>query len=346
MEDAPIRSDTTHLSPIQPAVEKRVEELLAQLTLEEKISLLHGDTKFTVAGVKRLGIPPLTMSDGPHGVREEVSTDCWKPAGRNDDYATWLPALLALSATWDPAMAESHGGVIGREAIVRGKHVMLGPGVNIHRTPLNGRNFEYLGEDPYLAARMAVGFIRGQQAEGVASCVKHLAVNNQEFQRMTIDVRVDERTLREIYLPAFKAAVQEAGVLTIMGAYNQFRGRHCCHNDELLNNILKREWGFTGLVISDWNGVHNTLEAALGGMDLEMGTEKPFEDYYLAKPLLSAVKKGEVPVAVIDDKVRRHLRVMCQLGLLDQDHKSVGEMNTPEHQAAARGGRGDCAAEK
>ena len=330
-EDFPIYQDAS-----QP-IERRIDDLIRRMTLEEKISLLHGNTKFTVAGVPRLGIPELCMSDGPHGVREDVSPDSWKPAGHTDDYATWLPSLLGLAATWDPAMAESHGRVIGQEAVRRGKNVMLGPGVNIQRTPLGGRNFEYFGEDPFLSGRMAVGFIHGEQSQGIAACVKHFAANNQEFDRMSVDVEMDERTLREIYLPAFKAAIEDGHVLTLMGAYNKFRGDHCCENDYLLNKILKGEWGFQGLVMSDWAGVHDTLGAALGGMDMEMGTEKPSDQYYMAQPLLEAVRSGEVPVSVIDDKVRRHLRVMIALHMLDpQTRRPVGAQNTPDHQQAAR----------
>jgi beta-glucosidase len=225
-------------------IEKRVEDLLSRLTLEEKIALVHPDSKFTTAAIPRLGIPKRWLSDGPHGVRQEVGPDTWKPAGRTDDFATAMPCGIALAATWNPELAQAGGEVIGEEALARGKHIMLGPGVNIMRTPLCGRNFEYFGEDPFLASRIAVGYIRGQQSQGVASCVKHLAANNQELERMTINVEMDERTLREIYLPAFKAAVEEAGVWTVMGAYNRFRGQFCCHNDYLLNNILKGEWNF------------------------------------------------------------------------------------------------------
>ncbi len=312
------------------ADEKSADDLLARLTLEEKIALLHGDAKFSTAGVPRLGIPKLWMSDGPHGVREEISADSWKPAGWTNDFATAMPAGIALAATWNPDLAFAEGAAIGDEAAARGKHIMLGPGVNIMRTPLCGRNFEYFGEDPFLAARIAVGYIRGEQSNGVVSCVKHFAANNQEFQRETINVEMDERTLREIYLPAFEAAVREGGALAVMAAYNKFRGHYCTENDYLLNQILKREWGFPGIVISDWNATHSTREAALAGLDLEMGTDlKKYGDYFFAQPLLEAVRAGEVPMSVVDDKVRRILRVR------DRPHPT-GAMNTPQHQAVAR----------
>jgi beta-glucosidase len=323
-----------YLDASQPQ-EARVEDLLRRLRLEEKIALLHGDSKFTTAAIPRLGIPRRWLSDGPHGVREDIEPDTWKPAGRTDDFATCMPAQIALAATWDPALAQSEGEAIGQEALARGKQIMLGPGVNIERTPLGGRSFEYLGEDPFLAGRMAAGYIRGVQSQGVASCVKHFAANNQELDRMTMNVEMDERTLREIYLPAFRAAVQEAGVLAVMGAYNQFRGQHCCENDYLLNKILKGEWGFQGLVVSDWGGTHDTHEAACNGLDLEMGTEdRSYDDYYLANPFLAGLRSGQYPLSLLDDKVRRNLRVMFATHLFD-DH-APGSLNTAAHQATAR----------
>ena len=328
-QEQPIYLDTR-----QPR-QARVEDLLHRLTLEEKVSLLHGDSKFSTAAIPRLGIPRRWLSDGPHGVREEIGPDSWNPAGRTDDFATCMPAQIALASTWDPALARTEGEAIGQEALARGKQVMLGPGVNIQRTPLCGRNFEYLGEDPFLAGQMAAGYIRGVQSQGVASCVKHFAANNQEWERGSINVEMDERTLREIYLPAFRTAVQEAGVLAVMGAYNQFRGQHCCENDLLLNKILKSEWGFQGLVVSDWGGTHDTREAARNGLDLEMGTEKgSYDDYYLAAPYLAGIHSGEYPMPLLDDKVRRNLRVMFATSLFDT--RKPGSINTAAHQATAR----------
>jgi len=323
-----------YLEASQP-LEARVEDLLARLTLDEKISLIHADSKFTTAAIPRLRLPRRWLSDGPHGVREDVGPDSWTPAGRTDDFSTAMPAGICLAATWNPELGFSEGEAIGQEARWRGKDIMLGPGVNIQRTPLCGRNFEYCGEDPFLASRMAVGYIRGEQSQDVASCVKHFALNNQEFQRGSINVEVDERALREIYLPAFRAAVQEAGVWSVMGAYNQFRGRHCCENDYLLNHILKGEWNFRGLVVSDWGGAHNTTECALNGLDLEMGTAAGYDHFYLAQPYLKRIQSGDLPAAGLDDKVRRNLRVMFATHVLDPDRKP-GSFNSPAHQSVAR----------
>jgi beta-glucosidase len=329
-----LRAETPAYLDRSQSLETRVEDLLGRLTLEEKIKLCHADSKFTSAAIPRLGIPRRWLSDGPHGVREDVGPDTWDVAGRTDDFATALPAAICLAATWNPELAQEAGQVIGQEARKRGKDIMLGPGVNIMRTPLCGRNFEYYGEDPFLAGRMAVGYIKGVQSQGVASCVKHFAANNQETDRGTINVEMDERTLREIYLPAFKAAVQEAKVWTVMGAYNKFRGTHCCESDYLLNQVLKKEWGFQGLVVSDWAGVHDTRGAVLGGLDLEMGTDKAYDDFYLAKAFREGVKNGTYPQAVLDDKVRRNLRVMIGTGVFDP--RFEGSLNTKAHQDTAR----------
>jgi len=315
-------------------VDVRVDDLLSRLTPDEKILLVHADSKFTTAAIPRLGIPQRWLSDGPHGVREDIGPHDWRPAGRTDDFSTSMPVGIALAATWNLDLAREYGSVVGQEARARGKAIMLGPAVNIMRTPLCGRNFEYFGEDPFLAARMVVPWIRGIQAEDTAACVKHYALNNQEWERGTIDVEVDERTLREIYLPAFEAAVKEAGVLTVMGAYNRFRGQHACHNDYLINQVLKGEWGFRGLVMSDWSGTHDTRQAALYGLDLEMGTNKPYDQFYLATPFRELLEKGEVPMSVLDDKVRRNLRVMFETKAFDG--RPPGSINTAAHQQAAR----------
>ena len=314
------------------ALDARVEALLGKMTVEEKVGLCHADSKFTTAGVPRLGLSRLWLSDGPHGVREDIGPDTWNSAGRTDDFATYMPVNLCLAASWNPELARAYGATIGQEARARGKHIMLGPGVNILRTPLNGRNFEYFGEDPLLAARMAVGYIGGTQGEGVASCVKHFAGNDQEFERGSIDVRMDDRTLHEIYLEPFRAAVQEGGVMTVMAAYNKFRGTYCSENELLQNTILKRDWGFKGLVMRDWSGVHSTGGAVRHGLDLEMGTERPYREFYLADPFLKGIKDGTYPMGLLDDKARRNLRVI----LATRHPERGGSLNTPAHQATAR----------
>ena len=316
--------------------DRQIETLLSQLTLSEKVRLCHAVGKFSAGGVRRLGIPPLTMSDGPHGVREEIAADSWDAAGRLDDFATYLPTGTALAATWNVECARKFGSVLGAEARERGKDVILGPGVNLARTPLCGRNFEYYGEDPYLAGKMAAAVIRAVQSQGTAACVKHFALNSQELRRNEVDARCDERTLRELYLAAFEMAVKEGGVMAVMGAYNLFRGQHCCHSETLLNSILKREWGFDGVTISDWAGVHDTLEAARGGMDLEMGTDAPYSQYHFGDPLKKAVERGIIEPAILDDKVRRILRLMFRLGILGDTPRPAGSRNTPEHQTAAK----------
>ena len=320
-------------------VEARVEDLLTRLTLEEKVALVHADSHFSVAGVPRLGVSELRMDDGPMGVREEGAS--WQ--AHLDDFSTAMPATLGLAATWNPDLAVAYGAVIGQEGRQRGKHIMLGPSLNIQRTPLCGRNFEYLGEDPFLTSRIAVNYIKGEQAQGVSSCAKHFVANNQEYQRNSINVEMDERALRELYLPSFRAAVQESGVLTVMGAYNQFRGQHCCENDLLLNKILKGEWGFKGFVVSDWGGVHHTDLAVTNGLDIEMGSPQAFDEYYLANPYLAGLKSGKYPVSVLDDKVRRNLYVMFKLNLIRDPSVPVvtnvepqGPLSTRAHQETAR----------
>lgn len=317
-----------------PTIEERVSALLAQMTLEEKVTLCHAGSKFAVAAIPRLGIPEFSMSDGPHGVRREINRDNWDFVDTEEDYATYLPPAASLAATWNPSLARLFGEVLGAEARARGKDVILGPGINIVRMPTCGRNFEYYGEDPHQIAALVGPQIQGIQSQDVAACVKHYAANSQELNRHGVDVRMDERTLREIYLPGFKAAV-EAGVLTVMGAYNLFRGQHCCQNACLLNGILKGEWGFDGAVISDWAGVHDMRAAAENGMDIEMGTPRPFNEFFLAEPFLEALRRGDLPEALVDDKVRRVLRVMFRIGMFDPATRKPGARLTPEHRQAA-----------
>lgn len=331
-----------YLDDSQP-IEARVKDALSRMTLEEKVAMCHAQSKFSSPGCPRLGIPELWMSDGPHGVRAEINWNDWGYAQWTNDSITAFPALTCLAATWNPEMAARYGKAIGEEARYREKDVLLGPGVNIYRTPLNGRNFEYMGEDPYLAAEMCVPYIQEVQKNGVAACIKHYALNNQEEWRGHIDVNLSDRALYEIYLPAFKAGIERGGSWTIMGAYNKLRGTHCCHNDLLLNKILKQDWKFDGCVITDWGGAHDTREAALGGLDIEMGSytngltsESAFtyDDYYLARPYLKMLQSGEVPLSTIDDKASRILRLIFRTAMNRQ--KPYGAICTDEHYAAAR----------
>ncbi len=314
------RERPLYQNPSAP-VDERVADLVGRMTLEEKISLLGGDrTGFATVPIERLGIPAMTMTDGPVGVRWEKSTA--------------FPAGVAMAASWDPDLVSRIGAAIGREAKAHGRDVLLGPCLNIHRVPQGGRNFESFGEDPYLASRMAVAYVRGVQGEGVIATPKHFAVNNQETERMSVDVRVDERALNEIYLPAFKAAVQEGGAWAVMAAYNKLNGFWCSENPRLLADILKRDWAFKGLLMSDWGAVHSAVATSNAGCDLEM----PRAEYMNAQQLLPAVKRGDVEAAIIDDKVRRLLRAMIVVGVLDRNGRPApgGALDTPAHRALAR----------
>lgn len=336
------RAIPVYLDDTKP-MHERVEDALARMTLEEKVAMCHAQSKFSSKGVPRLGIPDNWMTDGPHGIRPEVLWDEWSQAGWTNDSCIAFPALTCLAATWNPDMSLLYGKSIGEEARYRNKNVLLGPGVNIYRTPLNGRNFEYMGEDPFLAARMVVPYVKGVQQNGVAACVKHFALNNQETDRHGVNVVVDDRALYEIYLPAFKAAVQEGDAWAIMGSYNKYKGQHNCHNQYLLNDILRGEWGFKGVVIADWGGVHNTREAIFNGLDMEFGTwtdgltwgkSNAYDNYYLAKPYLALIKSGEVGTKELDDKVRRILR-LAFLTNMDRQ-RPFGSFGTHEHAMAGR----------
>jgi beta-glucosidase len=331
-----------YLDRTQP-IEKRIDAALAEMTLEEKVALCHAQSKFSTPGVPRLGIPGLMMSDGPHGVRAEINWNDWGYAGWTSDSVTVFPALTALAATWNPCLSGAYGKSVGEEARYRNKNILLGPGVNIYRTPLNGRNFEYMGEDPYLSGEMVVPYIQNLQKNGVAACVKHYALNDQEHWRGHIDVEVSDRALYEIYLPAFKRAVVDGGAWSIMGSYNKYRGQHACHNERLLNKILKGEWNFDGCVITDWGGAHDTREAALNGLDIEMGSftngltsesEYTYDHYYLANPYLQMLKSGEVPMSTIDDKARRILRLIFRTSM--NETGSFGRMGNQEHYDVCR----------
>lgn len=330
-------------------LEERIDDALARMTLDEKIAVIHAQSKFSSRGVPRLGFPDFWTSDGPHGVRPNVLWDEWQQSGQTNDSCVAFPALTCLAATWNRSLAQAYGKCLGEEAIYRGKDMILGPGVNIYRTPLNGRNFEYLGEDPFLAAQMAVPYIVGLQQTGVAACVKHFALNNQEYKRSYTNVKISDRALHEIYLPAFHAAVTRAHVWGIMGAYNLYKNQHCCENEYLLNNILKRDWNFDGVVLSDWGGTHNTDAAVRNGLDMEFGTgtdglavskKNAYNYYYMANPFKKGIMEGKYPVALLDEKVRRVLRLFYRTTM--NKHRAQGFLCSEEHYATARqiGGEG------
>ena len=332
----------TYLNPNAP-VEERVEDALSRMTLEEKVGMTTAQSKFSSRGVPRLGIPEVWHTDGPHGIRPEVLWDEWDQAGWTNDSCTAFPALINLAATWDKEMSLLYGRSLGEEARYRKKDILLGPGINICRTPLNGRNFEYMGEDPYLAGQMVVPYVKGVQENGVAACVKHYAVNNQEFQRTQSNSVVDDRTLYEIYLPAFKAAVQEGNAWAIMGSYNLYNGQFNCHNEKLLVDILKGEWGFDGVVISDWGGCRDDEEAVLNGLDIEMGTwtnglrgaaSNSYRNYHMADPYLKGLREGKYTTKELDDKVRRILRTIFRTSM--RPEPNYGRFVCPEHYQAAR----------
>lgn len=324
-------------------VDERIEDALSRMTLEEKIAMCHAQSKFSTPGCPRLGIPEIWMSDGPHGVRMEFVWDDWQHAHWTNDSCTAYPALTCLAATFNPELSYRYGKALGEEARFRRKDIILGPGVNIYRTPLSGRNFEYMGEDPYLSSVMVVPYIRGVQENGVAACVKHFVLNNQEKWRDAIDVVVSERALNEIYLPAFKAAVTEGGVWAVMGSYNKYKGEYCSHNDTLINEILKKEWAFDGVMLTDWGSAHNTNEAALNGLDLEMGTwtngltwgiSSAYDKYFLAKPFLEKIKSGKLSESLLDEKIRRILRLCFRTNMNRQ--RPFGRKLTEEHTDIAR----------
>lgn len=308
-----------------------IEKLISQLTLEEKIGMLHGNSMFTLGGVQRLGIPELKMADGPLGVREEINRDNWGPAGLTNDFATYYPAGGALAATWNAEMGYTFGNSLGQEMRARDKDMLLSPAINIVRTPLGGRTYEYMSEDPFLNKKIAVPLIVGLQDNDVMACVKHFAANNQETNRDFVDVQIDERALREIYLPAFEASVKEAKAYSIMGAYNKFRGEYLCENDYMLNKILRDEWNFKGVVVSDWAAVHSTVKSLESGLDIEMGTPKKFNEFFLADKLLAAAKNGEISEKEIDKHVRRILHTLYQVKAMGGKKRAGGTIATEAH---------------
>ena len=332
----------TYLDPNAP-LEDRVKDALSRMTTHEKIQILHAQSKFTSAGVPRLGIRQLNMDDGPHGVREELEWNTWNPAKWTNDYIVAFPSLTCLASTWNRDLSTAYGDAVSDEFAFRGKDIMLGPGVNIQRTPLNGRAFEYMGEDPYLAGEMVVPYIKAAQANGIACCLKHFVLNDQETDRFGVNVNVSDRAMREIYLRPFQKAVDEAHVYTIMGSYNKWKGVHCCHNAELLNGILKKEWNWDGALISDWGGTTNTLEAATGGLDIEMGTytdgktkesEFGYEQYHLGNPFEKLINEGTVPMSVLDEKASRVLRTIFRTAMNPQ--KVIGNQCSEAHYEVCR----------
>lgn len=332
----------TYLNPNAP-LEDRVKDALSRMTTHEKIQILHAQSKFTSAGVPRLGIRQLNMDDGPHGVREELEWNTWSPAKWTNDYIVAFPSLTCLASTWNLGLSLAYGNALSEEFAFRGKDILLGPGVNIQRTPLNGRAFEYMGEDPFLAGEMAVPYIQAAQRNGVACCLKHFVLNDQETDRFAVNVNVSDRALREIYLRPFQKAVDKAHVYTIMGSYNKWKGVHCCHNDELLNGILKKEWNWDGALISDWGGTTNTMEAATGGLDIEMGTftdgktkesEFGYEQYHLANPFEQLIQEGKVPMSVLDEKASRVLRTIFRTAM--NPDKVIGNQCSEEHYEVCR----------
>ena len=338
----PKSATPVYLDPSKP-LESRVSDALGRMTLEEKVAMTHAQSKFSSAGVPRLGIPELWHTDGPHGIRPEVLWDEWDQAGWTNDSCTAFPALINLAATWDRGLSRLYGDCIGAEARYREKDILLGPGINMGRTPLNGRTFEYMGEDPYLAGQLVVPYVQGVQSNGVAACVKHFAVNNQETRRTATNSVVDDRTLYEIYLPAFKAAVVDGGAWAIMGSYNLWNGQFNCHNKRLLCDILKGEWGFDGVVISDWGGCRDDDEAAANGLDIEMGTwtnglrgaaSDAYSNYHLARPYLERLRDGRASEEGLNDKASRILRTVFRTSMSPEQH--FGSFTSPEHFAAAR----------
>ncbi len=323
-------------------IEERIEDALSRMTLDEKIAVIHAQSKFSSPGVKRLGFPDFWTDDGPHGVRPDVLWDEWEQAGQTNDSCVAFPALTCLAATWNPQMSRLYGESLAEEALYRGKNMILGPGVNIYRTPLNGRNFEYMGEDPFLASRMVVPYIQGMQSKGVAACVKHYALNNDEEYRFNVNVKVSDRALHEIYLPAFKAAVEEGGTWGIMGAYNLYKNQHNCHNHILLNKILKEDWNYNGVVVSDWGGTHDTEQAIKNGLDMEFGSwtngltdgaSNAYDSYFLAQPYKKLIQEGRYTTKELDEKVRRVLRLFYRTTMNRQ--KPIGFLCSESHYNAA-----------
>lgn len=310
--------------------ETEITEIIKSMTLEEKVNMLHGKTMFSSAGIERLGIADMKYADGPFGIREELEDHSWTPLGWDTDRATFFPTGSALAATWCPGIAYEYGKGMAIEAKLRGKDMILGPAMNIQRLPVGGRTYEYLSEDPFLTGQLAIGYTKGAQDMNEAVCLKHFAVNSQENMRGFINANISERALREIYLTPFEMAVKEGNAWGVMAAYNKVWGTWCSENFNLQNNILRNEWGFRGMIISDWGGTHSTIGAALGGLEVEMPSNTYFGD-----ALIEAVKNGDVPMDVIDAKVRNILRVRFTVNPVPDDVANKKVTSQPETQAIA-----------
>ena len=323
--------------------EQRIDDAISRMTLAEKIRIIHAQSKFSSAGVPRLGFPDFWTDDGPHGVRPDVLWDEWDQAGQTNDSCVAFPALTCLAASWNPQMSRIYGEALGEEALYRGKDMILGPGVNINRTPLNGRNFEYMGEDPFLASVMVVPYIQGLQSKGVSACVKHYCLNNDEESRHQVNVIVSDRALHEIYLPAFKAAVEKGKTWGIMGSYNLYKNEHNCHNQWTLNKILKGDWKYDGVVVSDWGGAHDLEQSVKNGLDIEFGTwtdgltmgaTNAYDNYYLSLPYMRAIQEGKFTQKELNDKVRRVLRLFYRTTM--NPNRPHGFLCSESHYVAAK----------
>ena len=338
---------TTYRLPIYldqtKSEEQRIDDAISRMTLAEKIRIIHAQSKFSSAGVPRLGFPDFWTDDGPHGVRPDVLWDEWEQAGQTNDSCVAFPALTCLAASWNPQMSRIYGEALGEEALYRGKDMILGPGVNINRTPLNGRNFEYMGEDPFLASVMVVPYIQGLQSKGVSACVKHYCLNNDEEFRHQVNVIVSDRALHEIYLPAFKAAVEKGKTWGIMGSYNLYKNEHNCHNQWTLNKILKGDWKYDGVVVSDWGGAHDLEQSVKNGLDIEFGTwtdgltmgaTNAYDNYYLSLPYMRAIQEGKFTQKELNDKVRRVLRLFYRTTM--NPNRPHGFLCSESHYAAAK----------
>ncbi len=311
--------------------DKKINEIIAQMTLEEKVNMLHSKTNMSSAGVERLGIADMNYADGPFGIREEGVPNGFQSAGWTLDSATYFPTGSALAATWSEELAYKYGTGMGKEARLRGKDVILGPAVNIQRLPVGGRTYEYLSEDPILSAALALEYTKGVQDEGTAVCIKHFAVNNQETNRGSVDAQLDERTLREIYLKPFERAIIEGGAMSVMPAYNKVNGDYCSENEHLLNEILRGEWGFKGFTVSDWGGTHSTMGAMLHGLNVQMTGSN-----YLGQPVIDSIATGALSEDLVDEKVRQILRVRYAIKPVPADVANTVMTSQPESQQIAR----------